>query len=267
MGILSHPLGLPLVLKTIDRLECHEKCLQLGYLKINARLYHLTKAFNSCSKELKQKLPFGCFKEIHADEVVPNELIFQNIFKENHVVDNYLHKSKRLRATIKHDMNYPMDLKYHNSYDLVIDSGTSEHVFNYAQVLMNISQCAKVNGFVYHSVPANGWLEHGFTQVSAEMLISWYESNGFEVIEAFYSRQSPTINYYSRESLEPEAFQIIDLIKSDQDGIKSFINAHDNQTPNLITEVFIVAKKIANVGEFKFPQQGEWAAHWVKNGL
>ena len=66
--------------------------------------------------------------------------------------------------------------------------------------------------------------------------------------------------------LGAEAFQIIDLIKSDQDGIKSFINAHDNQTPNLITEV-LFAKKIANVGEFKFPQQGEWAAHWVKNGL
>ena len=74
-------------------------------------------------------------------------------------MDNYLHKNPRMRATIKRDMTYPMSSTHYNSCGLVIDSGTGEHVFNFTQVLMNISQCPKTNGFVCQTIPANGWLE------------------------------------------------------------------------------------------------------------
>ena len=87
-------------------------------------------------------------------------------------------------ATIIADLNKPMEKK--NSFDTVIDFGTSEHVFNIAQCLQNISNLCKKDGIILHSLPANNNCGHGFWQFSPELFFSLYtKENGFSDTEIF----------------------------------------------------------------------------------
>ena len=268
MGILSHPKGLALLLQAVDQLESREKSLQLGYMVINARVAHLSVALGSCSDDLKKKFPAACFDKRFAEKIVPNQLIFNTLFSQNDVIDNYLAKNPVSRATIKHDMNYPIDTCHHNQYDFVVDSGTLEHIFNFPQALANVASALKIGGVVYHHLPADGYLEHGLIQLSAESLMGWYRCNGFEVISAFYSTQKERIDYYSDESLDPSNFATIDLLRSDSESIRSYRESYcSNRMQGTVTDVTILSKKIANVGKYEYPQQGQWAKHWEKTSL
>ena len=87
-------------------------------------------------------------------------------------------------ATIIADLNKPMEKK--NSFDTVIDFGTSEHVFNIAQCLQNIADLCKKDGIILHSLPANNNCGHGFWQFSPELFFSLYtKENGFSDTEIF----------------------------------------------------------------------------------
>ena len=65
-------------------------------------------------------------------------------------------------------------------YDTIIDIGTSEHVFNINQNLINISKLCKKGGRIIHCLPANNQCGHGFWQFSPELFFGLYdESNGY----------------------------------------------------------------------------------------
>ena len=86
------------------------------------------------TKEDKKKLKL-LEKENVNDQYIDNLLI--NKFKANSVksIDN----SSFEGADIIHDMNKPME-NLNEKFDTVIDFGTSEHIFNVAQNLNNISK-------------------------------------------------------------------------------------------------------------------------------
>jgi hypothetical protein len=93
-------------------------------------------------------------------------------------------------ATFVADMNKPIsenqlqEVKGH--YDLVIDFGTLEHIYNVPQALWNMSAILKPGGEIVHSLPANGWIGHGFYQFSPELFYTVYsEINGYTDTEVF----------------------------------------------------------------------------------
>ncbi len=79
------------------------------------------------------------------------------------------------------DLNVPVEEKYKCKFDFVIDNGTTEHVFNYAQALMNCAAMVSHNGYVFHSVPMN-WGNHGFYNISPTLFYDFYDDNGFDTI-------------------------------------------------------------------------------------
>ena len=132
------------------------------------------------TKEDKKKLNLDEKENIN-DQYIDNLLI--NKFKANSVksIDN----SSFEGADIIHDMNKPME-NLNEKFDTVIDFGTSEHIFNVAQNLNNISKLCKINGIILHSLPANNNCGHGFWQFSPELFFSLYsEVNGFSETEIF----------------------------------------------------------------------------------
>lgn len=263
MGILSHPLGLPLLLHSIDKhLQNRNRVAELGYMVINGNIKHLTSALNTLSNEFKSVFPKEIYHQSNADKRIPNPLIFKTLFGQVDVIDNYLSANKASRASIKHDMNLPISSNFNNQYDLVVDSGTLEHIFNFPQALMNISNILKVGGIAYHFLPACAWLEHGFSQFSAEALMSWYKINGYEMLYAYYSMQAIDLDYYSDESLNQENFKIINLLGKKID--KNELIDINKRPSNAVIDVIIVAKKISSVGSFTFPQQGFWHEHWKR---
>jgi hypothetical protein len=67
-------------------------------------------------------------------------------------------------------------------FELVVDGGTLEHVFNYPVAIANLMRLARVGGAVYTQNPCNGLAGHGFYQFSPELLYRVFtKQNGFEI--------------------------------------------------------------------------------------
>lgn len=89
-------------------------------------------------------------------------------------------------ANIVADMNHPLPSALAGRYDTVIDFGCTEHIFDVAQALRNITSLCKIGGRILHVVPSNGYCGHGFYQFSPELFFSWYSpANGFADTEVF----------------------------------------------------------------------------------
>jgi hypothetical protein len=87
------------------------------------------------------------------------------------------------------DLNEPIGAEHRGRYDLVIDPGTTEHIFNVAQALKNVADTVKVGGFVYHMVPLCNF-NHGFWNFSPVTFTQFYSAeNGFELLQMRGSRR------------------------------------------------------------------------------
>tara|TARA_A100001388_G_scaffold273821_1_gene256314 strand:- start:773 stop:1678 length:906 start_codon:yes stop_codon:yes gene_type:complete len=51
-------------------------------------------------------------------------------------------------------------------FDLIIDPGTAEHIFNTKLFLENVFFLLKKGGIYFFQLPLNGWIDHGFRQYS-----------------------------------------------------------------------------------------------------
>lgn len=83
-------------------------------------------------------------------------------------------------ATIVHDLNTPVDERLHGRYDLVIDGGSLEHIFNISTALASVMTLARVGGRLFLVNPANNLCGHGFYQFSPELAFSVFrDEHGF----------------------------------------------------------------------------------------
>src|SRR5262245_19137606 len=64
------------------------------------------------------------------------------------------------KATIIHDLNQPVPATLHNKFDVVLDAGTLEHVFNISQGLYNCMKMVRVGGKLIIDSVANNFLGH-----------------------------------------------------------------------------------------------------------
>lgn len=88
-------------------------------------------------------------------------------------------------SSIVHDMNRPLweirpDLA--GQFDLVIDGGTLEHVFNFPIAVRNLMFLVRQGGNILTANPANNLCGHGFYQFTPELMHRLYgPANGFRV--------------------------------------------------------------------------------------
>ncbi len=93
--------------------------------------------------------------------------------------------------TIVHDLNTPIDPRYHGRYGLVVDSGTLEHIFDVRTAMSNLVRLVQLGGLILHASPMSGWVNHGFFQISPCLFYDFYQANGFSVREAYIVDGSP----------------------------------------------------------------------------
>jgi hypothetical protein len=85
-------------------------------------------------------------------------------------------------ATHTMDLNHHIPSRYEQAFDLIIDGGTLEHVFNYPVAVANLMRMARVGGNVLTANPCNNLAGHGFYQFTPELLFRVFsQANGFEV--------------------------------------------------------------------------------------
>lgn len=76
------------------------------------------------------------------------------------------------------DLNQPLPEEFHKKFDLVIDPGTLEHVFNIGTAMKNISEIIRPGGYVYHQNPLSH-CNQGFYNLSPTSYADYYDKNGF----------------------------------------------------------------------------------------
>lgn len=118
-------------------------------------------------------------------------------------------------------------------FDIILDPGTSEHIFNIGAVFSAIAAACRVGGLVIHTNPLNAG-NHGFWSINPTAYIDWYEANGF-VIEAMMELSGPVSARKTRK----------------MGGVTGRFDASPNAT------MFCVARKIKDV-PMKFPVQTKY---------
>jgi SAM-dependent methyltransferase len=85
-------------------------------------------------------------------------------------------------ADIVHDLGLPIPNHLQRSFDVVIDGGLLEHVFNFPAALKNAMELVRVGGHLILMTPANNYFGHGFYQFSPELFFrALSPENGFRV--------------------------------------------------------------------------------------
>jgi hypothetical protein len=86
-------------------------------------------------------------------------------------------------STIVHDLNQPLPVELHARFSTVLDGGTLEHVFDYPRALGHALDAVKVGGHFVAIAPTNGYLGHGFYQLSPELFYRVLTpENGFRMV-------------------------------------------------------------------------------------
>jgi hypothetical protein len=83
-----------------------------------------------------------------------------------------------------HDLNLPFPAELMNRFNLVIDPGTIEHIFDIKAALTNVVRCVRVGGVVIHQVPVYSY-NGGYYSLNPNVMNDFYSSNGFGELKTF----------------------------------------------------------------------------------
>ena len=86
-------------------------------------------------------------------------------------------------------------------YDLVINSGTTEHILNQYNSFKAIHDATKAGGFIWNSVPAVGYLDHGYFCYTGKFFFDLAKYNDYEVVDMWFDGPGGPESMFS--SVEP----------------------------------------------------------------
>lgn len=148
-------------------------------------------------------------------------------------------------ATIQHDLCRPIDDSLKEQFDLVMDFGTLEHVFNFPQGIRNAMELAKAGGRVLCVNPANNFMGHGFYQFSPELMYRVFSpANGFTVERMVYMEGGGARQSY--DVVDPEVVR------------------QRVETVGVFPGTLAVLARRTEVREIfeEYPQQSDYSAEW-----
>lgn len=154
---------------------CKKDANKFGYTLTVGR-QHLDIDSNKISKILKTKKIYKGFCE---------QLLLDNMGSttvDSIDIDEYESASRIF------DLNKPVPKEFYQQYDSIIDCGTTQHIFNAPQALLNYTKMLKLGGMIIHCLPANNYMNFGFWQFSPNLFHSYYSNKrGYYNTEIFLS--------------------------------------------------------------------------------
>ncbi len=75
-----------------------------------------------------------------------------------------------------------MDTRIGNYFGVIVNSGTTEHIFSQRQVFETIHDACKVGGLMLHGVPWKGWVDHGFFCYQPTFFYDLAAANGYDIL-------------------------------------------------------------------------------------
>ena len=144
-------------------------------------------------------------------------------------------------ASIIHDLNKPITADLIESFDLVWDGGTLEHVFNFPTALCSAMRMVKIGGHLVLRTPANNQCGHGFYQFSPELffrvLVPEY---GFKLLRIYMTGKGGPYHV------------------ADPATVKGRVELLNSEGAMLMVH----ARKIAPVRDTISPQQSDYVSTW-----
>ncbi|WP_299829398.1 class I SAM-dependent methyltransferase [uncultured Roseobacter sp.] len=151
--------------------------LVLGRQKLHLKGHRLVKL----ARQLKQ----------YGIEVAPEDLVQEDGFTEKFLSAIGYPKLEAMDFTASegaehiHDLNKKVPKKLEGKFDLIIDGGTTEHIFHIGTALENCHAMLKPGGVMMSFVAADGWFGHGFFQTGPDVPWRyWHHCLGYQVLEA-----------------------------------------------------------------------------------
>ena len=88
-------------------------------------------------------------------------------------------------AAYRLDLNEPYEHAVipKDNYDVIINHGTAEHIFNIAQVFRTMHDCCADGGLMVHDAPFTGWIDHGFYCLHPTLFYDLAMANCYEVVK------------------------------------------------------------------------------------
>lgn len=107
-------------------------------------------------------------------------------------------------SALRLDLNGEVNLG--QRFDVVINHGTAEHIFNIGQVFKTIHDHCDSDGWMIHDSPFTGWIEHGFYCLQPTLFYDLAHANCYEIAKvAIHESKSRYIRVVeSRDDIRAE---------------------------------------------------------------
>ncbi|MEK6647680.1 MAG: hypothetical protein AABY84_13505 [Candidatus Firestonebacteria bacterium] len=134
------------------------------------------------------------------------------------------------RADLHNDLNLPIPIDQYEKYNVLMDIGSLEHIFDTRQVFENCMKMVSIGGLYFLHTPVNGYMYHGLHVFSPELITEAFRLNGFDIVYLRYSSKTGV-------------------------SLKDPAEASDSL-------IWIVGRKTTAVDTFKVPQQAEFFTYY-----
>jgi SAM-dependent methyltransferase len=157
-------------------------------------------------------------------------------------------------ADIVHDLNVPTPSSFDERFDVVIDGGTLEHVFNIPVAWESCMRMLKVGGHLFIFTPANNFCGHGFYQFSPELFFRLLDaSNGFCIEDIMLAKHGIRGWFL----LDPACYRVID---------PAVARARSMLYTDSRVLCLVHARKISR-RSLERPLQSDYVTMWSGNGV
>jgi hypothetical protein len=86
-------------------------------------------------------------------------------------------------ATIIQDIGERVPAELEGRFDLIVDGGSLEHIFDFPVAIANVMRMARQDAIVYLNMPCNNLCGHGFYQFSPELMHRLFSpSSGYDLM-------------------------------------------------------------------------------------
>ena len=152
------------------------------------------------------------------------------------------------------NLNIQENYNFHEKFDLVINNGTSEHIFNQSNFFLNFHNLTKLNGLMLNILPFIDWINHGFYNYNPIFFADLAAANGYEILKICLGNRNAAILNIDKKFQKT----IFDQIKpnNNESAFRNIISlAKSKLGENII--LVVILKKI-NEEVFKIPLQGKY---------
>jgi hypothetical protein len=146
----------------------------------------------------------------------------------------------------RQDLNHPITLN--RRFDVVINHGTAEHIFNIGQVFRTVHDYTLPGGLMIHESPFTGWIDHGFYSLQPTLFYDLADFNQY-LLYGMFVQDLTTQSILQIKARE----DVAELVKAKQLPENSMM--------------FTVLKKSAGDHPFQIPIQGYYRKALSDSGM